>query len=203
MKSEEIIKEIENINTQALNSSDFYDRIKQSLDEMNWYDWQGIRYFLFEYETNLQTKSKTPDEKLKWEILNTTLQGKLTIEHIYPQKATSNCWKSDFNHLTLNQRRILCNAIGNLLPLSQPKNSSLSNKCFSEKVQSHDSTIGFKYGSYSEIEVSLQDKWTPNAILERSLKLLSFMEKKWGLNFGDRAKKIEFLDLAFVENPIS
>ncbi|MBK8196570.1 MAG: DUF1524 domain-containing protein [Lewinellaceae bacterium] len=54
-------------------------------------------------------------------------------------------------------RRLQCksekniqNSLGNLLPLSKPKNSSLQDKCFSDKKKNYENTIGYRYGSYSE-----------------------------------------------------
>jgi len=54
-------------------------------------------------------------------------------------------------------------------------------------------------GSYSEIEVAQYDDWTPKVILERGLKMLAFMEKRWQFKLKDRAAKIKALGLSFLE----
>ena len=61
------------------------------------------------------------------------------------------------------------------------------------------SSVGFRYGSYSENEVSGISQWTSSEILERGLKLLNFMETRWQLNFGDRDNKIDILNLKFLK----
>jgi len=54
-------------------------------------------------------------------------------------------------------------------------------------------------GSYSEIEVAQYDDWTPKVILERGLKMLAFMEKRWQFKLKDRAAQVKALGLSFLE----
>jgi hypothetical protein len=42
-------------------------------------------------------------------------------------------------------------------------------------------------------------EWTPREILRRGLKLLSCMEKRWGLDLGDEKQKKRMLGLDFVK----
>ena len=58
--------------------------------------------------------------------------------------------------------------------------------------------MGYRYGSYSENEVTQYKDWTAKEILERGLKLLSFMKERWNISLGDREQKIDFLNLGFV-----
>lgn len=67
-----------------------------------------------------------------------------------------------------------------------------------EKVGNSKSTIGYRYGSFSEIEVSNEKQWTAVEILARGIKLLTFIEKRWGLSFKGVEGKIKFLNLEFV-----
>jgi uncharacterized protein DUF262/uncharacterized protein DUF1524 len=100
-----------------------------------YYAWRSIRYFMFEYEQELLLKSKTKRQKLIWEQFaeENFDEDYRTVEHIYPQRVVDECWKTPFAQYTIKQRNVLKNSIGNLVPLSKPKNSSLQNKCFAEK----------------------------------------------------------------------
>jgi hypothetical protein len=59
--------------------------------------------------------------------------------------------------------------------------------------------IGYRYGSYAENEVSKLPEWTPQAIFERGLSLLEFMEERWQIHLGDRAARTALLNLEFME----
>ena len=165
-----------------------------------YYGWKGARYFLFEYEMELKEKSKTKRKKLCWEeFMNEDFSHDFhTIEHIYPQKVTFDCWKIPFKEYTIKQKNILKNTIGNLVPLSKPKNSSLRNNCFDQKKGDSTNKVGYKYGCYSEIEMSQESQWTAREILLRGIRLLEFMERRWGIPFGDKKAKVKALGLEFV-----
>ncbi|MGD1807467.1 DUF262 domain-containing protein [Dapis sp. BLCC M126] len=198
-KPKNIIESLEVFRDRLINKKYFVSRIKGDFQKSGFYNWHGIKYFLYEYELSLKEQSKTKRYKLNWDDLNSEDDSDFkTIEHIYPQNPRRDCWTSKFNHYTSQERKILRQSLGNLLPLSKPKNSSLGNRCFKEKV-SNGKNIGYKYGSYSEIEVSEKDDWTAEEILERGLKLLNFMEERWGIKLGTRKDKIDFLNLGFVE----
>ena len=108
------------------------------------------------------------------------------------------CWRKPFEQFEVKQRNALRHSLGNLLPLSKPKNSSLKNKCFSEKRDNPDSSIGYIYGCYSENEVAKVSEWNADAILERGLRLLDFMEERWQFKIGSRDDKIAALGLEFL-----
>ncbi|GAB3783799.1 DUF262 domain-containing protein [Spirosoma horti] len=164
------------------------------------YDWDGIRYFLFEYDLSLQSKSKTHREKINWEEYNNISFDYISIEHIYPQESSDSCWDIINNKYNLKERRAIVDSLGNLLPLSRPKNSSLQNGCFKDKVDNGKGSIGYRYGSYSENEVASYQDWDDVAILERGLKLLEFMVNRWDIPLGDRKMRIKMLGLTFVED---
>jgi Protein of unknown function DUF262/Protein of unknown function (DUF1524) len=167
-----------------------------------YYGWKGIKYFMFEYEQELLAKSRTNREKLIWdEFIREDFETDYrTVEHIYPQKVVDDCWKKPFARYLVKERNILKNSIGNLVPLSKPKNSSLQNKCFVEKKGSASNKVGYAYGCYSEIEVSQAVDWTPKEILTRGIRLLEFMERRWGFHLGTKQDKIKALGLQFVAN---
>lgn len=107
------------------------------------------------------------------------------------------CWSS-FSVYSISQRRALKNSLGNLLPLSRPKNSSLQDKCFENKKENSSNNIGYKYGSFCEIQVSSNEDWTAQHILDRGLVLLDFMEKRWSVDLGGHAEKVRLLGLEFM-----
>jgi hypothetical protein len=83
--------------------------------------------------------------------------------------------------------------------LSKPKNSSLSNKPFPEKVSGKtEPAVGYRYGCYAENEVANCKEWTPKEILKRGLSLLGFMERRWGIEIGDEQQKKKMLGLEFM-----
>jgi hypothetical protein len=164
------------------------------------YNWSGIRYFLFEYNLDLQSRSKTDRPKIFRPEFTERRQDYVSVEHIYPQYARDRYWTSRLEGFSQKQRSTLRNSLGNLLPLSKPKNSSLSNKPFPEKVNGKgDPVVGYRYGCYAENEVASYPEWTPKEILHRGLKMLSFMEKRWDLPLGDEKQKKRILGLDFLK----
>lgn len=163
-----------------------------------YYGWRGLRYFLYEYEQHLFGKSKNKTQKIDWEkFINT--EDMVTIEHIYPQAPIKDCWKSLLKGYSPTEKNALTNSLGNLLALSQPKNSSLQNHCFSEKRADRDTARGYFNGSYSENRVAeMYQEWTAASISNRGLELLLFMETRWNLKLGDEATKLRLLNLEFL-----
>jgi uncharacterized protein with ParB-like and HNH nuclease domain len=151
-----------------------------------YYSWNGLRYFLYEYELYLQQRANN-NQKISWTDFNKRKKED-TIEHIYPQTATDTCWKEAFKDINKKQRNALLHSLGNLVLLAKSKNSSLQNKCFDHKKRYQDASgevKGFFNGSYSEIQVSSYGQWTPNEIIDRGLKMLKFMEDRWGFSIAD------------------
>jgi hypothetical protein len=173
--------------------------VQERFRASGFYDWSGIRYFLFEYNLDLQARSRTERPKIFWPEFTERKVDYVSIEHIYPQQARHQYWLSRFDGLSQKQRTALRNSLGNLLPLSKSKNSSLSNKPFLDKVNgTGDSVAGYRYGCYAENEVAKKTDWTPQEILGRGLTMLKFMEKRWGLQLGDEQQKKYMLGLDFM-----
>lgn len=152
-----------------------------------YFKWQGVRYFLFEYEEYLSEQYKRNKPKFSWEDFTKSLADSTTIEHILPQTPEANSeWEQILNQTdgikgkqekTKNANiHQLTNSLGNLVPLSQPLNSELGRKPFKEKAER------YKTGSYSQIEISQSEKWDKEAIETRTKKLLDFMFERWGIN---------------------
>ena len=137
------------------------------------YSWSGLRYFLYEYEKHLESKSRG-EGKVKWEDFEQNQNGKISIEHIFPQNPSvdDTYWVGRF---TNKEDKELAHSLGNLLLLSQSKNSSLQNGTFDEKKEK------YRTGSYSEIEVAKYEEWTPASIIQRGKEMLKFMTDHWAL----------------------
>lgn len=177
-------------------ASDFRFRFQST---GGFYDWPGIRYFLYEYELHLASLTKQKKIKIDWPQYAAESEDFVTVEHIFPREASDPYWRQRFSSFGPAYSRRLRDSLGNLLPLSKPKNSSLQNKSFDKKV--YDGTrVGYKYGSYSEIEVSTLPEWGPTEILNRGISLLEFLEVRWNLKLGDKDKKTDLLGLEFLKS---
>jgi len=165
-----------------------------------YYGWSGLRYFLYEYEQKLFERSKNETRKIKWEQF-IPQKDMVTIEHILPQSAKEKCWTQNFGFFEPDQLNSLTNSLGNLLALSQPKNSSLQNTCYAEKRANKKVSHGYFNGSYSENRVAEEfSDWTFEAIRDRGLELLDFMEERWSLRLGNKETKLQLLNLGFLSD---
>ncbi len=166
-----------------------------------YYGWPGLRYFLYEYELGLLSSSR--QKKVDWTDLLKTPKDRISIEHIYPQSEAA-AWKPAFKTIPKREREAYRNSLGNLLLLSSAINSSLQNDAFAEKKKPKVKEDGIKLrngyadGSHSEIEICSCDDWGPDEIRQRGIRLLKFMEKRWGIRFVDDQVRN---DLLFIGDP--
>jgi len=199
---EKVNKEIEErwIN-RYYNIKKFIDYIQDrfNIQQDGYYGWNGLKYLLYEYDYFLQECSKEEHKKISWVDFNKEKSNYITIEHIYPQSSDKDCWEKFFNQFTKEQKLRLCNTLGNLVPLSQRKNSSLQNDCFVNKKHQQSGKVGYYNGSYSENEVAQYRGWTPETIKERGLKILDFMKERWHIKLCDEKDKLKILQLEFLE----
>ena len=166
---EEIIERITQLTDETFDADTARFNISQVAKSGGFFDWTGLRYFLYEYEQYLQEKAKGVS-KVSWQDITYD-----TIEHIYPQTATDDYWTSRFDD---ESSAFYLNSLGNLLLLSRAKNSKLGNADFETKKKRTDSS-GYFNGSYSEIEVAQYPEWTKETIIERGKKMLAFMQQRW------------------------
>jgi hypothetical protein len=161
------------------------------------YGWNGLHYFLYEYETDKVIQNG--NQKIDWKLFVKSEKDKVTIEHIYPQTPDNEYWKSVFINETEDQKIFLTGSLGNLLPLSRSKNASMQNDSFPDKkFPSGKSHKGYTDGSHSEIEVAAYKDWNADSILDRGLKLLEFMERRWNIKFANNESKKDMLFLDFM-----
>lgn len=182
---------------------DHIDR-KFSSGGSGFYGWNGLRYFLFEYEEELKKMRNQP--KISWKNFIRSEKDKVSIEHVYPQTDSKTCWQNAFKDYSAEQKNVLQGTLGNLLPLSSSINSSLQNDCFADKKDTKQDEKGnvirngYSNGSHSEQEVSSCSDWTSEEIRVRGLRLLKFLEKRWGVKFSGEAEMLDLLHLNFL-NP--
>lgn len=148
-----------------------------------YYSWDGLRYFLFEYEQNLQSESRGNTAKINWLEFQRSKKDFVSIEHILPQKPSEECWQSAFSGFDDKQLEKITNSLGNLVPLSVSKNAKLQNFCFDIKKKGEDKEelIGYVNGSFAEIKIAQEAQWTYAEIYNRGINLLEFMAKRWSV----------------------
>jgi len=179
------------------------DKAKLEIGELftdgdGYYAWSGRYYFLFEYEQHLKDVAGMQAVKVNWDEFTASKKDHVTVEHVYPRTPKAGEWPS-FEARSDIERHNLRHSLGNLLPLSQSRNSKFSNRSFATKKQESDGVRGYFNGSYSEIAVAQKDDWTPKEVLERGIEMLAFLEQRWSVSLGDRADKVELLRLDFLE----
>lgn len=197
--TENLIEQLEKILLSIQKNIDFKSAMKEWVKRYGYYGWRGLKYFYFEYEEHLKSISKTKRQKLVWDDFSSEdfEADFCTIEHIYPQRADTQEWKDNFIEYSVKEKNILRNSLGNLIALSQPKNSSLGRKNFIDKKSNSDNSVGYSYGCYSENEIALNEEWTARQIALRGVRMLIFMEHRWGITLGSNKEKLLTLGLEF------
>lgn len=127
------------------NMLDFENTFDVLFDKRNgYYDWDGVRYFLYEYELHLKEKTKNTELLVRWDNFNNKKKDE-SIEHILPQTPNDKSWKEVLKGLKAKDTNKLTHALGNLVLLANNKNSTLQNKPFYEKKNGVEgSFVGFK-----------------------------------------------------------
>lgn len=161
----------------------YITKIEKHFDNKGgFYYWNSIKYFLYEYEYQLEKKNNI--NKISWQMFTKNEKDKVSIEHILPQTPSKYYWRNQFRQFSSEEVELLSGALGNLLPLSQSINSALQNDSFEDKKASQNSgRRGYQNGSHSEIEIAQESDWTAELIYLRSKKLLEFMENRWKFSF--------------------
>ena len=145
-----------------------------------YYTWNGLPYFLYEYELHLQDIANG-NQKVTWSDFNKRKKED-TIEHVYPREAKDKSWKSSFTGYNKRKKQMLLHSLGNLVLLARSKNSQLQNKPFDFKKRHTDKNgneVGFFNGSYSEIDVAKNENWRPDEIYNRGKELRTLIDIKF------------------------
>lgn len=148
--------------------------IKDKLTSKNdYYEWKGLKYFLYEYERDRCLQEIDEEPELTWDHLKNKVK-KETIEHILPQTIKGSggkikYWTDRFDtqEHTKNVKRL-----GNLtLSLC---NMRVSNKGFYDKK-----TCYKKSKWLTEREIANYGEWTTKEIDQREKELIEFAKKRW------------------------
>jgi hypothetical protein len=147
---------------------------------INFYEWPGIRYFLFEYECHCARRNTLP---IDWDAFM-RLEKRQTIEHILPQgdkTLDEPYWQSRFS---IDEWKDNVNRLGNLCLTELDWNSSLSNNPFPTKCGSPGVEAGArvyrnsKFQSERELAEEWSD-WNSQSIDDRQDKLMKFALDRW------------------------
>ena len=193
-----IIDKLKKLYDLLVNSVELNKKIILYYSKNGFYRTSWLRYFLCEYEYSLMKKSKTNIIKFnRWKLYES---GYNSIEHIYPENSHNKYWIELFKEYNSKQKYALKNSLGNFVVISSEKNGKLGNKSFPEKKSNTQNPVGYKYGTYTEIEIADYNDWDSNAILKRGLVLIAFLNERWGIRVGNGNKedKYYFLGLQFL-----
>jgi hypothetical protein len=155
---------------------------QQLLDqEINWYLWRSLKFFLYEYELHLN-KGAQPD--IDFGFFEKSQREK-TVEHILPQTATSKYWKSRFKSA---QQRALVHNLGNLVLTRD--NSAYSNKDFPAKRGAagpgeEERACYAQSPLRQEQELASREDWTPEEVLARQERLAKWALLHWAVELND------------------
>ncbi len=146
--------------------------------QRGFYDWDCLKYALYEYEVDLRESRFSRDTpKLSFRMLQQQTELIQSIEHIFPQTPKDGEWPS-FEAVDGADTLLVTNSLGNLLLISGAKNSTLRNDAYKKKAFEGDTR--YANGSFSEIAVATAWKdWTPQAVYARSEELLNFIGRQW------------------------
>lgn len=198
--SQKICDSIDTYTKEYYSFTNFKNLIEYLVEEKKgFYKWSGLKYIFFEYDQFLRAKNKVSavSSQLIWH----DFKNRDSIEHIYPQSAfqcletfcngdDSPERKSEYDELQLNwhefsiftedERKRLCNSLGNLLAITHSDNSSMQNDPFRFKVdQSEKGTQyrnrGYRYDSLSAQLVANKSTWSPDHVKNRGLEILDFI----------------------------
>lgn len=148
---------------------------KHFFNRDDYYNWKGLKYFLYEYEVSKCWETLKSEPQLTWSHLKDA-DRKDSIEHILPQTMERNGWKVVYWNERFNKRSHEENIhkIGNLTLTTGPENSKLSNKGFDEKRQILKDS-DWKINQ----ELARNLEWNELKIQKRGKELFEFALKRW------------------------
>ena len=140
----------------------------------DWYEWVGIKYFLYEYEQHLAEQQRK-EVKLLWSQVEAGKKGE-TIEHILPQHPDADgYWTQQF---TPEQMARYTHDIGNLC-LTQD-NSTLGNKPFPDKKSVPGGQTGYVNSVvFMEKALAGYADWNEAALRRRRDEIRQWASTRW------------------------
>ena len=170
-------------------SDDFYMLLQKKFENgQGYYDWPGLRYFLYEYELELLSGSR--QKKVDWADLLKTPKDKISIEHIYPKSETEE-WKPAFKSICEQEREAYRNSLGNLLLLSSAINSRCRTMPSPKRRSPSTTAMAVSSATVMQTDRTRKSKSPipkiggPMKIRRRGIRLIRFMEKHWDICFAD------------------
>lgn len=104
-----------------------------------------------------------------------TYNGRITIEHVLPQKLSNSYWTERF---TKEQHIRWIHKLGNLTLISGSKNSEAQNSDFFKKKSIYEKTNNRSSFDITK-EICLHDNWNVSVIKERHEKMKKILENLW------------------------
>lgn len=140
----------------------------------DWYDWVGLKYFLYEYEESIAVK-KGAVPKISWEEVRRRERAD-TIEHILPQTPRDPYWLERFDD---SQRKNLTHDMGNLSLTKD--NASYGNKPFPDKkgIAGSGKPCYAESSFFMERELANVDDWNQDQLIERRDRLIEWALARW------------------------
>lgn len=153
--------------------SEFLSRFE--LGRMNWYNWYGLKYFLYEFEEHLASEHGLPIQ-MPWSYLVKKDRTE-TVEHILPQTPDKPFWKERWTEEAIHVR---LHDIGNLVLTFD--NSSYSNKPFPDKKGAAGQARCYA-GSvlFMERQLAKCTDWTPVEADKRREEIIAWAKKRWSV----------------------
>jgi hypothetical protein len=165
---DDISAEIKWFLTYFCNTEIYEDVVDEITD---WYNWKGIKYLLFEYETHLAAGANV---HLDWKAFQKK-DKKDTIEHILPQTPNNTYWRKKWKKKDIDK---VTHDIGNLVVTLD--NSSYGNKGFDDKKGAPGAGKCYANSAlFSERELSQFEEWTLKEFEVRREKLSTWMKSRW------------------------
>jgi len=198
-KASAMADEIEGKTAKFYNQARFETHINELFEsppKEGYYGWECLKYFLFEYETELQ--GNRPGR---------TTWDRCAIERIYPKANEAGAGWDAFGAYTPLSKSKLANSLGNMVLLSRRREGSEhDHNSFQEKKlyprnNAPNEDAGYSNGSYSEMEVAQNAQWRHQEIHARGVHLLDFLSKRWGVSLGEQFRRtMTFVNFQVVSN---
>lgn len=193
----ELIKLLENKNSElyCYDIDKIVTKFSEYINEKKdfYYGWDGINYFLYEYNESLSYNNNT--KEIDWK--------KSSIEHILPQTPTREYWRIILKNIkNENDINVITNSLGNLLLLSKGENSELQNFSFPTKKDKSvaSNKYAYKLGSRSAQKVAENQYWSLNNIYKRQIELFEFMYDRWiKVNDSDYLEETENQPIELIQ----